>query len=79
MDRVEAELLRVIHARYRITPDLSSRIADLNLDSIKTADFLRQLEDEFDVTFDQDVFEVETIADLATDIRGRLAESSEQM
>lgn len=78
MDRVEAELLRVIHARYRITPDLSSNIADLNLDSIKIADFLRELEDEFDVAFDQDVFEVETIADLATDIRGRLAESSEQ-
>jgi acyl carrier protein len=79
MDRVEAELLRVIHARYRITPDLSSKIADLNLDSIKIANFLRELEDEFDVAFDQDVFEVETIADLATDIRGRLAEFPEQV
>ena len=77
MDRVETELVKVIHARLHATPELSSRITDLNLDSIKTADFLRELEDEFDVTFDQDVFELETVADLAAYIRARRAESSE--
>ena len=67
MDRVETELVKVIHARLHATPELSSRITDLNLDSIKTADFLRELEDEFD----------ETVADLAAYIRARRAESSE--
>jgi len=79
MDRVETELVRVIHTRLRTAPELSSRITELNLDSIKTADFLRALEDEFDVTFDQDVFEVETIADLAACIRALRAKHSEQV
>jgi acyl carrier protein len=79
MDRVESKLLRAIDARLGATPELSSRITELNLDSIKTAEFLRELEDEFDVTFDQDVFELETIADLAAHIRARQTEYSEKV
>ncbi len=78
MDRVETDLLRVIRARLRVTPELSSKITELNLDSIKTAEFLRELEDEFDITFDQDVFEVETVTDLAAYVRQRLARHSEK-
>lgn len=76
MDRVETELLRLMEARLRVTPDLNSNLTELNLDSIKTADFLRELEFEFDVQFDQDVFELETVADLAVYIRARLTETS---
>ncbi len=76
MDRVETELLRLMETRLRVTPDLNSTLTDLNLDSIKTADFLRELEFEFDVQFDQDVFELETVADLAVYIRARLTETS---
>ncbi len=76
MDRVETELLRLMETRLRVTPELNSTLTDLNLDSIKTADFLRELEFEFDVQFDQDVFELETVADLAVYIRARLTETS---
>lgn len=76
MDRVETELLRLMEARLRVTPELSSSLNELNLDSIKTADFLRELEFEFDVQFDQDVFELETVSDLAAYIRERLTETS---
>lgn len=76
MDPVETELLRLMEARLRVTPELNSTLTELNLDSIKTADFLRELEFEFDVQFDQDVFELETVADLAAYIRGRLTETS---
>jgi len=76
MDRVETELLRLMEARLHVTPELSSSLNELNLDSIKTADFLRELEFEFDVQFDQDVFELETVSDLAAYIRERLTETS---
>ncbi|MDX1528014.1 MAG: phosphopantetheine-binding protein [Gammaproteobacteria bacterium] len=76
MDRVETELLRLMEARLRVTPELNSNLTELNLDSIKTADFLRELEYEFEVQFDQDVFELETVADLAAYIRRRLTETS---
>ncbi|MDH3316723.1 MAG: acyl carrier protein [Gammaproteobacteria bacterium] len=77
MDSIETELIMVIEARLRVNTTVSSKISELNLDSIKTADFLSELEDEFDVRFDQDVFEVETIADLAAYIRERLRETSQ--
>ena len=76
MDRVETELLKLMEARLRVTPKLSSNLSELNLDSIKTADFMRELEFEFDVQFDQDVFELETVADLAAYIRERSTETS---
>ena len=76
MDRVETKLLRLMDSRLRVTPELSSNLTDLNLDSIKTADFLRELEFEFEVQFDQDVFELETVGDLAAYIRERLTETS---
>ncbi len=76
MDRVETELVRFIEARLRVTPAMSSKLTELNLDSIKTADFLRELEFKFDVRFDQDVFELETVGDLAAYIREQLTETS---
>lgn len=76
MDKTERKLLSVIESRLGVTPKLSAGISELDLDSIKIADFVRELEDEFGVRFDQDVFEVETIAELAAYIRVRLAESS---
>lgn len=78
MDRVETELVNFIKARLHVTPAMSSKLTELNLDSIKTADFLRELEFEFDVRFDQDVFELDTVGDLATYIRDRLTEPSRQ-
>lgn len=77
MESIETELVKVIKSRLHVTAAISSKISELNLDSIKTADFLSELESEFDVRFDQDVFEVETIADLAEYIRDRLPETSE--
>lgn len=75
MVSIESHLVRVIEARLRVTAVPSNRIRDLNLDSIKTAEFLSELEDEFEVRFDQDVLEVETVADLAAYIGERLADS----
>ncbi len=78
MDRVETKLLKLMEARLGVAPDLSSNLTELNLDSIKTADFIRELEFDFDVQFDQDVFELETVGDLAAYIRERLTETSAQ-
>lgn len=78
MDRVETELIRLMGSRLRITPDLSSKLTELNLDSLKTADFLRELEYQFDVRFDQDVFELDTVGELVAYIRERLTEPSQQ-
>ncbi len=78
MDRVETELLRLMQARLGVTPEISSNLTELNLDSIKTADFLRELEFEFEVQFDQDVFELDTVGDLAAYIRERLTETSDR-
>lgn len=77
MDSVDTELIKAIETRLHVTATESSKISELNLDSIKTADFLSELEYEFDVRFDQDVFDVETVADLAAYIRERLPEPSQ--
>lgn len=78
MDRVETELIRLMESRLRITPDLSSKLTELNLNSLETADFLRELEYQFDVRFDQDVFELDTVGELAAYLRERLTEPSQQ-
>ncbi len=78
MDRVETELVKLMETRLHVTPAMTSKLTELNLDSIKTADFLRELEFKFDVQFDQEVFELETVADLAAYIRERLTETSGQ-
>jgi acyl carrier protein len=76
MDRVETGLLRFIKARLWVTPAMSTKLTDLNLDSIKTADFFRELEVEFDVRFDRDVFGPDTVADPAAYVRERVTETS---
>ncbi len=79
MDRTETRLVEVLNARLGVTPKLSSRISELNLDSLRIFELISELEYEFEARFDQDVLELETIADLAAYIRERQPETSQRV
>jgi len=71
VDEVETRLLEAIHAQLRASPALSDELASLGVDSIKMADFIMTIEEQFDIRVDQDIWDVETVGELAAYIRTR--------
>ncbi|MDX1514277.1 MAG: acyl carrier protein [Gammaproteobacteria bacterium] len=62
---IQTHLLELVRARVGVALTAQDDLARIGLDSLAMADLVRELEDEFGVRFDQDVFEVTTISDLA--------------
>jgi acyl carrier protein len=71
MDDVEKQLLEAINARLRASPALSDELASLGVDSVKMADFIMTIEEQFDIRVDQDIWDVATVGELAAYIRTR--------
>jgi len=71
MDDVETRLLKGIDARLGASPALSDELASLGVDSVKMADFIMTIEEQFDIRVDQDIWDVETVGELAAYIRTR--------
>jgi acyl carrier protein len=65
----EARLRALIQERLGVTVDGAHRLASLGLDSLALMDFVAGLEKEFRFRADQDLFDVETVAELAEYIR----------
>ncbi len=70
-DDVEAQLLKAISARLGASPALPDELASLGVDSVKMADFIMTIEAQFDIRVDQDIWDVETVGELAAYIRTR--------
>jgi acyl carrier protein len=70
-DDVEAQLLKAISARLGASPALPDELASLGVDSVKMADFIMTIEEQFDIRVDQDIWDVETVGELAAYIRTR--------
>ena len=68
---VEAHLISTLRVRFGVSPDPSVELTSIGIDSLAMADLITELEDEFDVRVDQDIFEVETISALAIYIKAR--------
>ena len=71
MDSVETALTDAIRQRFGREADLSTRLDALGVDSLQMADLVDLLERRFRIEVDQDLFEVETLADLADYVRAR--------
>ena len=71
MDEVETRLLKAINARLGASPALPDELTSLGVDSVKMADFIIAIEERFDIRVDQDIWDVETVAELAAYIRTR--------
>lgn len=68
-DAVEQRLLALIQERLGVTVEASDRLTSLGVDSLALMDFVADLEKEFGFRGDQDLFDLETVAELAAYIR----------
>ena len=69
-DALEQRLLELVERRLRVEATLDTPLTGLGVDSLRLADFVTDLERHFDLDADQDLFEVETLGELAAYIRG---------
>ncbi len=70
-DDVEGRLLASVHRRLGVEAAIGDRLDSLGVDSLRLADFVSDLEREFRIRADQDIFDVETLQELAHYIRAR--------
>ncbi len=75
-DDIEARLLASIRQRLHVQARIGDRLADLRVDSLRLAGFVTDLEKAFDIRADQDLFDVETLQELAHYIREKRRERS---
>jgi acyl carrier protein len=71
VDALEQSLLEQIGDKFGGQPQLSDSLMLLGVDSVGMAELTFQIEKDFGIRVDDDVLDVETIADLADYIRQR--------
>lgn len=64
MSTVKERLLEMICERRGAPVVATDRLADLGVDSIEMAGFVRELEDGFGVEVDEEVFDLQTVGEL---------------
>lgn len=71
MEPIETQIIRVLHDEFGGDPQPTDKLSSLGIDSLRMADLASELETRFALEIDQDLFEVETIRDLAEYVRQR--------
>ena len=69
MDPIESEIIRVLKEEIGGDPQPTDALMDLGIDSLRMVDLASDLAARFGIEIDQDMFEVETIHDLAHYVR----------
>jgi len=69
-DALERQLLELVGRRLGVEATPDTPLTGLGVDSLRLADFVVDLERHFDLDADQELFEVETLGELAAYIRG---------
>ena len=64
-DVIGPRLVAAVREHLRVAAELDSRLDSLGVDSVRLAGFVTDLEKTFDFRADQDIFDVETLAELA--------------
>jgi acyl carrier protein len=68
---LEARLLQLVQRRLGVSAAIDDPLAALGVDSLQLADFVADLEREFRIRADQDIFEVQTLRELARYLHAR--------
>lgn len=71
MDDIEARLIAAIASRYHRESNADTVLSSLGVDSMQMADLVGDIENRFGIEVDQDIFDAETVAQLAAYIRER--------
>ena len=71
MDEVESALVEDIRRRYGRVVQSDTPLSTLGVDSMQMADLVGDIEREFGIEVDQDIFDAETVGELAAYVRGR--------
>ena len=71
MDDLEAKLVEAVADRTGSAPGLDDDLNRLGLDSVDMANFVREIEDRFHIRVDEEIFDVQTLEELARYIRER--------
>jgi acyl carrier protein len=73
LDAIEEMLLKQLHAKFDIRPQLEDSLSLLGVDSIGMAELTVDIEKQFGFRVDDDILSVETVQQLADYIRERTA------
>ena len=68
-DEVKQRLMVLIQERLGVAVNASDQLTSLGVDSLALMDFVADLEKEFGFRADQDLFDLDTVAELADYIR----------
>ena len=71
MDDIESKLTQAIASRYHREVDADTPLSSLGVDSMQMADLVGDIETRFGIAVDQDIFDAETVRQLAAYIRER--------
>ena len=69
MDAVETEVLTKLRKLVEVDPKPSDSLALIGLDSVAMAELTFELEKSFKLRFDEDIVDVETVAELVEYVR----------
>jgi len=74
MDSIEIEIRRALEEETGRRPRATDPLSDLGLDSLRMAELATRLENQFGIRVDEELLDVDTVADLTHYIRSRTSE-----
>ena len=76
MDSIEAQIRQALQDKFGGSPQGDDSLAALGVDSLGMAELASEVEKHFGIRVDEDVLDVETVADLAAYIRTKSSNSA---
>jgi acyl carrier protein len=71
MDAIETEILAQLKRLVEVDPKPQDSLALIGLDSVALAELTFELEKAFNVRFDEDIVEIETVGELVEYVRSK--------
>lgn len=71
MDSIESKLIGKLGEKFGNEPELGDGLTFIGVDSVGMAEFTVEIENEFGITVSDEIFNVETVQELADYIRER--------
>ncbi|HBE69060.1 MAG TPA: hypothetical protein DDW52_13000 [Planctomycetaceae bacterium] len=71
MDSIEEQLQAMLEEKFGTRPELIDSLALIGVDSVGMAELTLDLESQFGISVDEEVVDVDTVAELAEYIRSR--------
>lgn len=75
MESIEERILTMLSEKFQSNPELEDGLAYAGVDSVGMAELTVELESEFGIRVNDDIFQVDTVQELADYVRDRQRQS----